>query len=112
MLALLGSTQQSIELLAKAPQVPGAGDHGSGGRGLRVWCSNATVGPSDRDMGATAVRKHQNEIELILTSDAAEDFQLHAIEGMVPARYPDLFGQVLGAGSVSGGPSTRSTMNA
>ncbi len=112
MLALLSSTQQCIDLLAKAPQVPGAGDLGSGGGGLRAWCSNVAVGPSDRDMGATAVRKHQYEIELILTSDLAEDFQLHAIEGVVPARYPDLLWQVVEAGSVSGGPSTRSIMNA
>lgn len=63
-------------------------------------------------MGATAVRKHQYEIELILSSNLTEDFQLHAIEGMVPARYPDLFRQVLEAVSVLGGPSTRSTTTA
>ena len=105
MLVLWGSTQQSINPLATAPQVQGRGDHGTGGGGGVRWGGGRNIRPIRRDVGPAPVRQHQHQVKPAPAPDLAENLQHHAIEGMVLADNPDLTGKAVEVGSVSGGSS-------
>jgi hypothetical protein len=70
----------------------------------------APVGPGRRDQRTAAVRQDDEQEQAAAALDGANDAEALALEGVAPSRHRHFVRVILGVGSVSPLPSTRSRM--
>ena len=99
--------QESVGEIAKAQEALERADELRNFGGIGGFLK---IGPISGDHGFAAVGQNENELQAVRHARLPKDFQTLSFKRVMWTRDSHAFGEVLRMGSVSCGPSTRSSM--